>query len=69
MFLEFKGEFEDISFDNTFQLAEVYVDLNLYLNSESKQSRLHGSSNNLLNFFAHLHQVQYLDINNYFLKV
>ncbi|XP_039687907.1 F-box/FBD/LRR-repeat protein At1g13570 isoform X2 [Medicago truncatula] len=66
--LDICGKFEDISFDNTFQLDYVFVDLSLYLNSESNQSRLHGSPSNLLNFFAHLHHIHGLVINGYFLK-
>jgi len=67
--LDIFGKFKDISFDNTFQLDYVFVDLSLYLNSKSNQSRLHGSFNNLLNFFAHLHHIHGLVVNGYFLKV
>ncbi|XP_058727086.1 F-box/FBD/LRR-repeat protein At1g13570-like [Vicia villosa] len=61
-------EFEDISFDDTFQLTEVYVGLSLYLNSESNQSRLHGRSSNLLKIFNGLPHIWSLAIHDYFLK-
>jgi hypothetical protein len=55
-------KFEGISFNNTLQLAEVYLELSLYLNSESNQS-------NLFKFFDHLPQIQCLMIVNYSIKV
>ncbi|XP_058727087.1 F-box/FBD/LRR-repeat protein At1g13570-like [Vicia villosa] len=67
-FLEILDTFEDISFDETFRLTDVYVSLSSYLNSESNQSRLHGGSSNLLKFFDHRRHIQDLEINNYFLK-
>ncbi|AES58928.2 F-box/RNI/FBD-like domain protein [Medicago truncatula] len=62
------GKFEDISFENTYLLNYVIVDLSLCLNSESNHSRLQGSSSNLLNFFAHIHHIYKLDIRGYFFK-
>jgi hypothetical protein len=63
------GEFDDISFDKTFQLANVVIALNLNLNSETNQHRLHRRSSSLLNFFNHRPHLQFLAIENYFLKV
>ncbi|RHN76878.1 putative F-box domain, leucine-rich repeat domain, L domain-containing protein [Medicago truncatula] len=63
------GKFVDIRFEKTSQLAKVCVRLSLYLNSESNQSRLHGSSSNLLNFFAHMQHVYELIITGEFLKL
>jgi hypothetical protein len=64
------GKFKDISFDNTFRLETVYIDLsNLYSNSKNNQSRLQGYSSNLLKFFDHQPHIQILGIHNYSLKV
>ncbi|KAJ1393207.1 Leucine-rich repeat 2 [Sesbania bispinosa] len=65
-FFDIGGKFEDISFENTFQLAVVSI--GLYLNFENNQSRLHGGSSNLLKFFVHLPRLQRLEIQSYFLK-
>jgi hypothetical protein len=61
-FIEIIGKFEGISFDNTPQLAKVLVD-------QTSQSRLHGCSSNLVNFFYHLPNIQKLLIISYFIKV
>ncbi|TKY57754.1 F-box/FBD/LRR-repeat protein [Spatholobus suberectus] len=66
LFFDIGGKFEDISFENTFQLAVVSI--GLYLNFEINQSRLHGGSSNLLKFFVHLPHVQRLEVQSYFLK-
>ncbi|XP_045823517.1 F-box/FBD/LRR-repeat protein At1g13570-like isoform X2 [Trifolium pratense] len=55
------GKFEGISFDNTPQLAKVLVE-------QTSQSRLHGCSSNLVNFFDHLPNIQVLLIHSYFIK-
>ncbi|AES59062.1 putative F-box domain, FBD domain, leucine-rich repeat domain, L domain-containing protein [Medicago truncatula] len=65
---QFYGKFEDISFQNSSQIYTVYVDLSIYLNSKSNQSKLHGCSSNLLKFFAHQPHIQFLEIGYYFLK-
>jgi len=62
-----EGKFEDISFKNTSQLADVFI--NLSENFESKQGRLHERSSNLVEFFIHLSCIRSLEIQNYFLKV
>ncbi|CAJ2635379.1 unnamed protein product [Trifolium pratense] len=62
------GNFEDINFDNTFQLVTVFVSLRLYLDSENNRSRLRGCSSNLLKFFNHRPHIKSLVIQNYFLK-
>jgi hypothetical protein len=56
------GKFEGINFDNTPQLTKVLVD-------QTSQSRLQGCSNNLVNFFYHLPNIQILLIISYFIKV
>jgi hypothetical protein len=67
--IQIAGKFKDISFDNTSQLATVCLDLKLYLNSENNQSRLHGGSSNLFNFFDHLPNIKNLHVISYFMKV
>jgi len=67
--VQIKGNFEGVSFDNTSQLAKVFVDLCSYLNSETGQSMLHGCSSNLLKFFDHLPNIQSLLITSNFIKV
>ncbi|XP_058724949.1 F-box/FBD/LRR-repeat protein At1g13570-like [Vicia villosa] len=62
------GEFEGISFDNTFQLVTVIIHLTLNLSPEDSQSKLHGRSSNLLDFFDHLPHLQSLVIGSHFLK-
>ncbi|GAU17674.1 hypothetical protein TSUD_07360 [Trifolium subterraneum] len=66
--IQFIGKFEDISFNNTSQLAPEWLNLKLYSNSENNQSRLHGGSSNLLNFFDHLPNIQHLHVMSYFMK-
>jgi hypothetical protein len=56
------GKFEGINFDNTPQLTKVLAD-------QTSQSRLQGCSNNLVNFFYHLPNIQILLIISYFIKV
>ncbi|AES59065.1 F-box/RNI/FBD-like domain protein [Medicago truncatula] len=63
-FFEIEDEFESINFDNTFQLATIFV----YMKSKSNQGRLHGFSSNLLKFFDHLPRIQSLKIDDGFLK-
>jgi hypothetical protein len=64
------GEFEGISFNNnTSQLTTVILNLSLYLNFDTSQSRLHGCSNNLLKFFDHQPNIENLMILSYFIKV
>ncbi|XP_058724958.1 F-box/FBD/LRR-repeat protein At1g13570-like [Vicia villosa] len=67
-FFEIVGEFEGISFDNTFQLATVFADSWVDFNFENNQSTLHGRSSNFLKFFDHLPHIQSLMIHGYFLK-
>ncbi|CAI8605990.1 unnamed protein product [Vicia faba] len=62
------GDLESIIFENTFQLTNVSIDLNFYMNFESNQSRLHGCSSHMLNFFSHLPHLQSLEIYSCFLK-
>lgn len=66
-FFDIGGKFEDVSFEDTSQLAVVSI--GLYSNFESSQSRLHGRASNLVNFFVHLPCIQRLEIQSYFLKV
>ncbi|KEH37791.1 putative F-box domain, FBD domain, leucine-rich repeat domain, L domain-containing protein [Medicago truncatula] len=67
-YVDIRGNFEGISFDNTSQLAKVFVNLSSYLNSETGQSMFHGCSSNLLKFFDHLHNIQSLLIASYSIK-
>ncbi|XP_045823476.1 F-box/FBD/LRR-repeat protein At1g13570-like [Trifolium pratense] len=61
-FVEIVGKFEGISFDNTPQLANVFV-------NQTTQSRLHRCSSNLVNFFDHLPNIAVLVIHSYFIKI
>jgi hypothetical protein len=61
-FIEIIGKFEGISFDNTPQLAKVFV-------HQTSQSKLRGCSSNLVDFFYHLPNIQKLLIISYFIKV
>ncbi|CAJ2675530.1 unnamed protein product [Trifolium pratense] len=65
-FFDIGGKFDDISFENTSQLAVVSI--GLYVNFESNQSRLHGRSSNLVEFLIRLPRIQRLEIQSYFLK-
>ncbi|XP_045791394.1 F-box/FBD/LRR-repeat protein At1g13570-like [Trifolium pratense] len=65
-FFDIGGKFDDISFENTSQLAVVSI--GLYVNFESNQSRLHGHSSNLVEFLICLPRIQRLEIQSYFLK-
>jgi hypothetical protein len=66
-FFDIGGKFDDISFENTSQLAVVSI--GLYVNFEYNQSRLHGRSSNLVEFLICLPRIQRLEIQSYFLKV
>ncbi|WJX09611.1 hypothetical protein P8452_00427 [Trifolium repens] len=68
MLFKIIGEFEGISFDNTFQLTTIAIYSWLDLNSESNQRKPHGRSSNLLEFFDHQPHIQSLEIGSYFLK-
>ncbi|XP_045824607.1 F-box/FBD/LRR-repeat protein At1g13570-like [Trifolium pratense] len=67
-FFEIYGKFGGVTFDNTFQLAKIVITSWFELNSESNQSRLHGSSSNMLKFFDHLPHIQSLEIGSDLLK-
>ncbi|KAI4316776.1 hypothetical protein L6164_024721 [Bauhinia variegata] len=65
-FFDIGGKFEDISFESRFRLAVISIEL--YVDIENDQSRLHGRSSNLLRFFVHLPHVRRLEVQSYFLK-
>ncbi|CAK8569931.1 unnamed protein product [Lathyrus sativus] len=67
-FFQFCGKFESITFDNTFQLATISIDLVTDLDPESNRRRLHGHFSNLRKFFDHRPHIQSLMIHTYFLK-
>ncbi|KAF3975106.1 hypothetical protein CMV_001638 [Castanea mollissima] len=60
-FFDIGGVFNDISFENAFQLAVVSIGL-----YDKRQS--HANSSNLLKFFVHLPHIRRLEIQSYFLK-
>ncbi|XP_061346439.1 F-box/FBD/LRR-repeat protein At1g13570-like [Gastrolobium bilobum] len=62
-FFYIEGNFEAISFENTFRLAVVSIGLDV--NFENNKQ---GGFSNLLNFFAHLPHIRRLEIQSYFLK-
>lgn len=61
-FFDIGGVFNDINFENAFQLAVVSIGL-----YDKRQS--HANSSNLLKFFVHLPHIRRLEIQSYFLKV
>ncbi|WJX09722.1 hypothetical protein P8452_00526 [Trifolium repens] len=63
-FFYFSGDFEDISFHNTFKISKLIV----CLYPGHIQDRLHECSSNLLQFFVHLPNIQSLEIRHFFLK-
>lgn len=65
-FFDIGGKFDDISFENTFQLAVVSI--GLYVSFENNE-RLLGGASNLLKFFVHLPCVKRLEVQSYFMKV
>lgn len=67
LFFDIGGIFEDVSFQDTFQLA--IVSIGLYVNAESVRNLAFGRTGNLIKFFACLPHIQRLEVQNYFLKV
>ncbi|XP_073046021.1 F-box/FBD/LRR-repeat protein At1g13570-like isoform X2 [Primulina eburnea] len=66
LFFDIGGVFEDVSFQDTSQLAVISI--GLYVNTESDQNLAFGSTGNLINFFACLSRIQRLEVQSYFLK-
>lgn len=66
-FFDIGGVFDDVSFENTFNLA--LVSIGLYVNVKKDQTLVLGSSSKLLRFFVHLPHIRRLEIQSYFLKV
>ncbi|XP_073285259.1 F-box/FBD/LRR-repeat protein At1g13570-like [Primulina huaijiensis] len=66
LFFDIGGIFEDVSFQDTSQLAVVSI--GLYVNTESDRNLAFGSTGNLINFFACLPRIQRLEVQSYFLK-
>lgn len=62
----FEGSIEDISFENTFNLAEVVF--SYYENVKNTQSQALDNSSNLLKFFVNLSNIEMLRLNDYSLK-
>ncbi|XP_058724953.1 F-box/FBD/LRR-repeat protein At1g13570-like [Vicia villosa] len=67
-FFKLYGEFESISFDNTYQLTAISIELHMQFEFEGNQSILHGHSSNLLKFLDHQPCIQSLEIHSHFLK-
>ncbi|KAK2660456.1 hypothetical protein Ddye_006989 [Dipteronia dyeriana] len=65
-FFDIGGVFDDVSFENTFNLA--LVSIGLYVNVKKDQTLALGSSSKLLRFFIHLPHIRRLEIQSYFLK-
>lgn len=65
-FFDIGGIFDDVTFENTFNLA--LVSIGLYVNVKSDQTVAPGSSK-LVRFFVHLPHIRRLEIQSYFLKV
>ncbi|KAK2452819.1 F-box/FBD/LRR-repeat protein [Trifolium repens] len=58
----------DFRFKQRYKIPWYLIDLSLYPNSQTSQSRLHGCSSNLVNFFDQLPNVQSLTVSSYFIK-
>ncbi|CDP07580.1 unnamed protein product [Coffea canephora] len=66
LFFDIGGVFENVSFQDTFQLAVVSI--GLYTNTGFDRNLTFGSAGNLIKFFAHLPRIQRLEVQSYFLK-
>ncbi|XP_059635116.1 F-box/FBD/LRR-repeat protein At1g13570-like [Cornus florida] len=65
-FFDIGGVFEEINFMNTFSLAIISVAL--YKNVGNDKNLTRGNTSNLIKFFAHLPQIQRLEVQSYFLQ-
>ncbi|KAL6574250.1 hypothetical protein OROHE_001154 [Orobanche hederae] len=66
LFFDVGGVFEDVRFQNTFQLA--IVSIGLYVNTGIEQNLAFGSTGNLIKFFSCLPHIQRLEVQSFFLK-
>ncbi|KAL6572632.1 hypothetical protein OROMI_013590 [Orobanche minor] len=66
LFFDVGGVFEDVRFQNTFQLA--IVSIGLYVNTGIEQNLAFGSTGNLIKFFYCLPHIQRLEVQSFFLK-
>ncbi|KAL8523942.1 hypothetical protein ACS0TY_013775 [Phlomoides rotata] len=66
LFFDVGGVFEDVSFQDTFNLAVVSI--GLYVNNGTERSLAFGSTGNLIKFFACLPHIQRLEVQTFFLK-
>lgn len=67
LFFDVGGVFEDVSFQETFNLAVVSI--GLYVNTGIERNLAFGSTGNLIKFFACLPHIQRLEVQSFFLKV
>lgn len=65
LFFDIGGVFEEVNFENTFQLA--IVSIGLYINAGYDQNP--HFTGNMVKFFASLPHLQRLEVQNFFLKV
>ncbi|EEF52517.1 F-box/FBD/LRR-repeat protein At1g13570 [Ricinus communis] len=65
-FFDIGGVYDDVTFENTFQLT--LVSIGLYVNVQNDRNVGHGSSSKLLRFFANLPHIRRLEVQSYFLK-
>lgn len=66
LFFDVGGVFENVDFQDTFQLA--IVSIGLYTNAGCDHHLTFGSPGNLIKFFIHLPRIQRLEVQSYFLK-
>ncbi|KAJ8772655.1 hypothetical protein K2173_027832 [Erythroxylum novogranatense] len=65
-FFDIGGVFDDVSFENTFQLT--LVSIGLYENVKNDPRTAHGGYWKLLSFFANLPRIRRLEVQSYFLQ-
>ncbi|XVF73675.1 hypothetical protein PTKIN_Ptkin13bG0001800 [Pterospermum kingtungense] len=65
-FFDIGGIFDDVSFQNTFHLAMVSIDL--YVNIDINENVAPDSSSKLLRFFVNLPHIRRLEVQSFFLK-
>lgn len=66
-FFDIGGVYDEVSFENTFQLT--LISIGLYVNVKNDRNAVHGNSSKLLRFFANLPHIRRLEIQSLFLKV
>ncbi|CAA0841773.1 F-box/FBD/LRR-repeat protein [Striga hermonthica] len=66
LFIDVESVFEEVSFRDTFHLADVSI--GLYIENDTERNVGFGSTGNLIKFFECLPHIQRLEVKNFFLK-